>query len=52
MIDGRLYCQFSQQIIPQMDHRDGRLWDLNRKYFILGATGSAQPDGKFGLYLS
>uniref|UniRef100_A0A0M3I5M4 DOMON domain-containing protein n=1 Tax=Ascaris lumbricoides TaxID=6252 RepID=A0A0M3I5M4_ASCLU len=44
VIDGRLYCQFSQQIIPQMDHRDGRLWDLNRKYFILGATGSAQPD--------
>ncbi|KAI1715452.1 ferric-chelate reductase 1 [Ditylenchus destructor] len=43
-VDGRLMCQFAQQILPQMDSKDGKLSNLNRKYFIIGATGSAQPD--------
>uniref|UniRef100_A0A1I7ZPR1 DOMON domain-containing protein n=1 Tax=Steinernema glaseri TaxID=37863 RepID=A0A1I7ZPR1_9BILA len=42
--DGRLTCQFSQQIIPQMSSKGGQIWPLNHKYFIMGATGSAQPD--------
>ncbi|KAK0398281.1 hypothetical protein QR680_002512 [Steinernema hermaphroditum] len=44
IVDGRLTCQFSQQIIPQMSSKGGQIWPLNHKYFIMGATGSAQPD--------
>ncbi|KHN82578.1 Putative ferric-chelate reductase 1 -like protein [Toxocara canis] len=44
VVDGRLYCQFSQQIIAQIDERDRIIRDLDHKYFILGATGSAQPN--------
>ncbi|TMS37857.1 hypothetical protein L596_004702 [Steinernema carpocapsae] len=44
LIDGRLTCQFSQQIIPQMSSKGEQIWPLNHKYFIMGATGSAQPD--------
>uniref|UniRef100_A0AC34RIT2 Secreted protein n=1 Tax=Panagrolaimus sp. JU765 TaxID=591449 RepID=A0AC34RIT2_9BILA len=43
-INGRISCQWSQQIVPQQSSKGGRLWNLNHKYFILGATGSAQPD--------
>jgi hypothetical protein len=44
VVDNRLTCQFVQQIVPQMSSKSGRLWNLNHKYFIIGATGSAQPD--------
>lgn len=44
VIDGRLYCQYSQQIVPQFDSRGGRIVSLGHKYFIMGATGTAQPD--------
>ncbi|KHJ90675.1 hypothetical protein OESDEN_09477 [Oesophagostomum dentatum] len=44
VIDGRLVCQFTQQIIPQIDRKNGLIWDLNKSYYIMGATGSAQPD--------
>ncbi|CAD5225288.1 unnamed protein product [Bursaphelenchus xylophilus] len=44
VVDGRISCQFSQQIVPQMESKNGRIWSLNSKYYIFGATGSAQPD--------
>ncbi|KAH7729597.1 Protein Y57G11A.4 [Aphelenchoides avenae] len=44
VVDGRLTCQFVQTIVPQMSSKHGRLWNLNHKYYILGATGSSQPD--------
>jgi len=37
-------CQFTQQIVPQMNLKDGAIWNLNRKFFVIGATGSAQHD--------
>jgi len=43
-MNGRLSCQWTQEIIPQQSSKSGRLWNLNQKYYILGATGSAQPD--------
>uniref|UniRef100_A0A7E4VC55 DOMON domain-containing protein n=1 Tax=Panagrellus redivivus TaxID=6233 RepID=A0A7E4VC55_PANRE len=43
-VNGRISCQWAQQIIPQIPSHGGRLWNLNRKYYVLGATGSAQPD--------
>ncbi|VDM77932.1 unnamed protein product [Strongylus vulgaris] len=45
VVDGRLVCQFTQQIIPQIDRKNGHIWSLDKSYYILGATGSAQPDG-------
>ncbi|CAI4228430.1 unnamed protein product [Auanema sp. JU1783] len=42
--DGRLVCHFTQQIIPQIDDKNGMIWPLNRDYYIMAATGSAQPD--------
>ncbi|PIO70655.1 hypothetical protein TELCIR_07483 [Teladorsagia circumcincta] len=44
VIDGRLVCHFTQQIVPQIDRHDGLLWSLDKPYYIMGATGSAQPD--------
>lgn len=49
IVDGRLFCQFSVQIIPQIRLSNGeipKLWSLNKEYYIIAATGSAQPDGK------
>ncbi|CAD6195624.1 unnamed protein product [Caenorhabditis auriculariae] len=43
-VDGRLMCQFTQQLVPQFDHKDGLVFDLNRPFFMFAATGSAQPD--------
>uniref|UniRef100_A0A0K0CZM3 DOMON domain-containing protein n=1 Tax=Angiostrongylus cantonensis TaxID=6313 RepID=A0A0K0CZM3_ANGCA len=45
VIDGRLVCHFTQQIIPQIDRKNGLIGDLDKDFFIMGATGSAQPDG-------
>ncbi|VDO37013.1 unnamed protein product [Haemonchus placei] len=47
VVDGRLVCQFTQQIVPQIDRRNGLIWSLDKPFYIMGATGSAQPDGKF-----
>uniref|UniRef100_A0AC34GU31 DOMON domain-containing protein n=1 Tax=Panagrolaimus sp. ES5 TaxID=591445 RepID=A0AC34GU31_9BILA len=44
-VNGRVSCQWSQEIIPQQPSKGGRLWNLNHKYYIMGATGSAQPAG-------
>ncbi|KAE9419136.1 hypothetical protein Angca_004222, partial [Angiostrongylus cantonensis] len=44
VIDGRLVCHFTQQIIPQIDRKNGLIGDLDKDFFIMGATGSAQPD--------
>ncbi|EYB99388.1 hypothetical protein Y032_0123g1178 [Ancylostoma ceylanicum] len=44
VVDGRLVCQFTQQIIPQIDRKNGLVWNLDKSFFIMGATGSAQPD--------
>ncbi|VDD85738.1 unnamed protein product [Enterobius vermicularis] len=47
IVDGRLFCQFSVQIIPQIRLSNGeipKLWSLNKEYYIIAATGSAQPD--------
>uniref|UniRef100_A0A0R3PF10 Ig-like domain-containing protein n=1 Tax=Angiostrongylus costaricensis TaxID=334426 RepID=A0A0R3PF10_ANGCS len=45
VIDGRLVCHFTQQIIPQIDRKNGLVGNLDKDFFIMGATGSAQPDG-------
>ncbi|VDL74597.1 unnamed protein product [Nippostrongylus brasiliensis] len=42
--DGRLVCHFTQQIIPEIDRRDGLIWTLDKSFYVMGATGSAQPD--------
>lgn len=44
IINGRLTCEFVQQIIPQISSKGNRILPLNEKYYILIATGSAQPD--------
>ena len=47
MVDGRLYCAFVQTIRPQFSLSSGsskRIWDLDKKFWIMAATGSAQPD--------
>ncbi|CAJ0603832.1 unnamed protein product [Cylicocyclus nassatus] len=44
VVDGRLVCHFTQQLIPQIDRKNGLVWSLDKEYYILGATGSAQPD--------
>uniref|UniRef100_A0A0N5C6L0 DOMON domain-containing protein n=1 Tax=Strongyloides papillosus TaxID=174720 RepID=A0A0N5C6L0_STREA len=44
IINGRLTCEFTQQIIPQISSKGNRILPLNEKYYILIATGSAQPD--------
>ncbi|KAJ1372137.1 hypothetical protein KIN20_034214 [Parelaphostrongylus tenuis] len=44
VVDSRLVCHFTQQIIPQIDRKDGLLIDLDKDFYIFGATGSAQPD--------
>ncbi|CEF70927.1 DOMON domain-containing protein [Strongyloides ratti] len=44
IINGRLACEFTQQIIPQISSKGNRILPLNEKYYILIATGSAQPD--------
>ncbi|KAK6053777.1 hypothetical protein COOONC_08718 [Cooperia oncophora] len=44
VVDGRLVCHFTQQIVPQIDRRNGLLWSLDKPFYIMGATGSAQPD--------
>ncbi|KIH61567.1 hypothetical protein ANCDUO_08156 [Ancylostoma duodenale] len=49
VVDGRLVCQFTQQIIPQIDRKNGLVWNLDKSFFIMGATGSAQPDGTWDL---
>ncbi|KAI6233895.1 DOMON domain-containing protein [Aphelenchoides fujianensis] len=42
--DMRISCSFVIQIVPQISSKNGRIWSLNHKYYIFGATGSAQPD--------
>ncbi|KAI6216022.1 hypothetical protein M3Y94_00454300 [Aphelenchoides besseyi] len=42
--DMRISCSFVMQIVPQISSKNGRVWNLNHKYYIFGATGSAQPD--------
>jgi len=42
VIDGRLICRFSQRIMPLIEHR--QIWPLNNAYYLLAATGKAQPD--------
>ncbi|KAK5972413.1 DOMON domain-containing protein [Trichostrongylus colubriformis] len=44
VVDGRLVCHFTQQIVPQIDRRNGLIWSLDKPFYIMGATGSAQPD--------
>uniref|UniRef100_A0A0N4Z7U5 DOMON domain-containing protein n=1 Tax=Parastrongyloides trichosuri TaxID=131310 RepID=A0A0N4Z7U5_PARTI len=44
IVNGRLTCEFTQQIIPQISSKGNRILPLNEKYYILIATGSAQPD--------
>uniref|UniRef100_A0AC35TLI4 DOMON domain-containing protein n=1 Tax=Rhabditophanes sp. KR3021 TaxID=114890 RepID=A0AC35TLI4_9BILA len=44
IINGRLTCEFVQQIVPQISSKSNRVLPLNQKYYILIATGSAQPD--------
>ncbi|VDN31150.1 unnamed protein product [Cylicostephanus goldi] len=44
VVDGRLVCHFTQQLVPQIDRKNGLVWSLDKEYYILGATGSAQPD--------
>uniref|UniRef100_A0A1I7XJV7 Dihydrolipoyl dehydrogenase, mitochondrial n=1 Tax=Heterorhabditis bacteriophora TaxID=37862 RepID=A0A1I7XJV7_HETBA len=45
VVDDRLVCHFTQQIVPQIDKKNGLLWNLDKSFYIMGATGSAQPDG-------
>uniref|UniRef100_A0A1I8AZG1 DOMON domain-containing protein n=1 Tax=Meloidogyne hapla TaxID=6305 RepID=A0A1I8AZG1_MELHA len=50
MEDGRLYCSFTQAIRPQFSlssSRSNLIWNLDKSFWIMGATGSAQPDGIF-----
>uniref|UniRef100_A0A914CM06 DOMON domain-containing protein n=1 Tax=Acrobeloides nanus TaxID=290746 RepID=A0A914CM06_9BILA len=44
VLDSRLHCQFSLTIIPQMPTKGGRLWNLNHKFYVFGATGSSEAD--------
>lgn len=44
VIDGRLMCEFDQQLIPQIDNKNGLVWNLNEDFYLMAATGSAQPD--------
>ncbi|VDN55774.1 unnamed protein product [Dracunculus medinensis] len=44
VIDGRLYCNYSIDIKPQIREKKDRAWDLNDNFYIFGVTGSAQPD--------
>lgn len=42
-VNGRLNCRFSQQIVATVGKQE--IWPLNEDYFILAATGPAQPTG-------
>ncbi|CAP38334.1 Protein CBG21575 [Caenorhabditis briggsae] len=44
VVDTRLVCEFTQQIMPQIDNKNGLIWNLNSPFHIMAATGSAQPD--------
>ncbi|CAK5085422.1 unnamed protein product [Meloidogyne enterolobii] len=47
MEDGRLYCSFTQAIRPQFSlssSRSNLIWNLDKPFWIMGATGGAQPD--------
>lgn len=44
VVDSRISCEFKMQIVPQISSKNGRIWNLNHKYYIFGATGPAQPD--------
>uniref|UniRef100_A0A915NSS6 DOMON domain-containing protein n=1 Tax=Meloidogyne floridensis TaxID=298350 RepID=A0A915NSS6_9BILA len=47
MEDGRLYCSFTQAIRPQFSlssSRSNLIWNLDKSFWIMGATGGAQPD--------
>lgn len=44
VVDGRLVCHFTQQIVPEIDRREGLIWSLDKPFYVMGATGSAQPD--------
>ncbi|CAI2352374.1 unnamed protein product [Caenorhabditis sp. 36 PRJEB53466] len=44
VVDSRLVCEFNQQIMPQIDNKNGLVWNLNSPFFLMAATGSAQPD--------
>ena len=46
VVDTRLVCEFTQQIMPQIDNKNGLIWNLNTPFYVMAATGSAQPDGK------
>ncbi|KAF1756516.1 hypothetical protein GCK72_012969 [Caenorhabditis remanei] len=44
VVDTRLVCEFTQQIMPQIDNKNGLIWNLNTPFYVMAATGSAQPD--------
>ncbi|CAB3406206.1 unnamed protein product [Caenorhabditis bovis] len=44
VVDGRVACEFVEQIVPQIDNKNGLIWNLNKDYYLMAATGSAQPD--------
>ncbi|CAI5449334.1 unnamed protein product [Caenorhabditis angaria] len=44
VIDSRMVCEFTQQIIPQIDNKNGLVWSLKGDFYVMAATGSAQPD--------
>lgn len=44
VVDTRLVCEFTQQIMPQIDNKNGLIWNLNSPFYLMAATGSAQPD--------
>lgn len=50
VLNTRLHCQFVLTIIPQMSDKGGRLWNLNHKFYVLGATGTAEANGNFLLF--
>uniref|UniRef100_A0A914VS41 DOMON domain-containing protein n=1 Tax=Plectus sambesii TaxID=2011161 RepID=A0A914VS41_9BILA len=41
--NGRINCRFSQQIVATQVKEN--IWALNEDYYILAATGAAQPNG-------
>ncbi|KJH49281.1 hypothetical protein DICVIV_04603 [Dictyocaulus viviparus] len=44
VIDGRLVCHFTRQIIPKIDNKNGLVGSLDKDFYVMAATGSAQPD--------
>uniref|UniRef100_A0A0N5ARN7 DOMON domain-containing protein n=1 Tax=Syphacia muris TaxID=451379 RepID=A0A0N5ARN7_9BILA len=44
VVDEIVHCEFWVQIIPQIVNSSNRTWNLNKEYYILAATGTAQPD--------